>query len=205
MTIIGVIPVKKNSVRFPNKNFMELNGDYLINRAIARLMPNVDRIIISTDAVEDVIRIVSSIDAVESKEWFNPDVTVEIVQRSDRVINGDLQSSVPAAEAIVKGSWCTEDLVVLTQVTTPLIRSQMIARCIAIWENTPGLDLLVTVNPDYAPNGGVYICTAEHMMRQGSLYSGRVYLYQIPFAAGVDIDYPHQLAVAGAIDRGDIS
>jgi len=198
MTIIGAIPVKKESKRFPGKNFMKIGGDYLINLAIERLnLPIVDHIVVSTDAVERVKAIVS-------EAWL-PDKAIEIVERSASVTDGDLQSSEPIGEAIAQGKYSTEDIVVMTQVTSPLIRSQTVARCLTIWENTPDLDLVVTVNPDNRPNGGVYICKVKHLIAPGSLYHGRVHVHRIPFDEGIDIDYPHQLAIADAIARGDAS
>lgn len=199
MTIIGAIPVKKESKRFPGKNFMKLGEDFLINRAIRRLSPHVDRIVISTDAALAVQAIVK-----QCKVDF-PEGFIEIIERSPRVVDGDLQSTEPIAEAIARGQWCTEDTVVITQVTTPLIRSQTIARCLSEWQNRRNIDLVVTVNPDKQPNGGAYICKASHLFEPGSLYHGNAHVHNIPYTEGIDIDYPHQLAIAEAIHRGEIS
>ncbi len=199
MTIIGAIPVKEVSVRFPGKNFMKVGNEFLINLAIRRLAPHVDRIIISTDAPLPVNAVVK-----QCKVKFD-DGFIDVIMRGPRTLNGDLQSTEPIAEAIAGGQWCTEDTVVITQVTTPLIRSQTVERCLAIWQNSRNIDLVVTTNPNRQPNGGVYICKAKHLYESGSLYHGNVHVHRIPYEEGIDIDYPHQLAIAEAICRGDLS
>jgi CMP-N-acetylneuraminic acid synthetase len=199
MTIIGAIPVKKESKRFTGKNFMKLGGEHLINLAIRRLSHHVDHIIISTDAVEEVEAIIKA-----GKEGF-ADNFIEVIQRSDGAIGGDLPSNEPICDALCRGHWHNNDIVVITQVTSPLVRSQTVARCLAIWSNLSGLDLLVTVNPDCQPNGGVYICKVGHFEEIGPFYRGNVHVYHISFNEGLDIDYPHQLPIAEAIARGDES
>jgi CMP-N-acetylneuraminic acid synthetase len=204
--IFGAIPVKAISTRFPGKNFQILRGEYLINYAIRRLRPHVERIIISTDAVAQVTSIVGEC-KVELPEGF-----VEVIGRSAEVLDGNLPSNEPVRDAFRKMdlTWGHKDLIVMTQVTSPLIRSQTVARCIAEMQNgsfsadDPKTDLAITVNPDLKPNGGLYVCRAAHFMT-GPLYRGRIHLHTIPFKEGIDIDYPHQLPVAEAILRGDIS
>jgi CMP-N-acetylneuraminic acid synthetase len=203
--IIGAIPVKKESKRFPGKNFMKIGGDYLINKAISRLKDHVDCIIISTDAKDQVVKIIN-----EGGD-ATPFNRITIVERSEDVLDGDLPSNEPIRQAISDTMrFFTGDTVVMTQVTTPLIRSQTVARCIEEWRSVTRYqqgqrpDLIVTVNPDYRPNGGVYVFHASHLCNPGPLYRGNVRLCKIPFKEGIDIDYQYQLPIAEAVLMGGI-
>jgi CMP-N-acetylneuraminic acid synthetase len=195
--ISGAIPIKRESKRFPGKNFMMLNRKHLITLAIQRLVPNVDRIIISTDAVQQVHAIIDPLEI---------SIPVEVIARREEATNPELPSNKPIAYALTEMAltWSHEDLVVMTQVTTPLIREQTIARCIAKWHNAKNNNLLVTVNPDFKPNGGAYLFRPQHVLGRNSLYEGNVGVHVVPWQEGIDIDYQHQLAIAAAIDRGTV-
>jgi len=195
---IGAIPVKKDSMRLPDKNFLSFNGKPLIQLAIERLAPNVDEILISTDAPAAVQQVLSNIDL----DHFG--IPINLFERQPRHSFGDIPADVPIKYMLRKIGVDPETLIVMTQVTTPLATDFIIKTCICRF-NDRKPDMLTTVFPDYIPNGAVYVCKARQFMDKPNIYSGRVFLVVLDYAQGLDIDYYYQHAIAEAVARGDVA
>lgn len=195
--IVGAIPIKKISTRYPHKNFKRFNGEYLIHLAIRRLEPFVDMILISTDSVDEVQDIVNEIkDTCRTKVLVN--------ERSPNLSVDGVGSEQPIREVIQRNHVPYDAVVVMTQITSPTIKQRTIERAMCEFvRHKP--DMLTTVTPDYRPTGGAYVFKAQYLKTCESIYDGRVGLLLISYEEGLDIDYLYQLRIAEAVELGRIT
>lgn len=198
----GLIPVKSQSTRFPDKNFSEFcsptNGlrSNLISNTINKLLKaRIDKIFISTDTPEKVNeKIVSPPAAFDNlyilkrpKELATPETT------QDEVIH-DFISQLSIEKNYV---------IILCQVTSPNWYPHRLSY--ALNKLKQHRKTIVSVSPDYKPNGCFYIFTKEMFLQHQSIYNhdNGIYLVVIPWKESTDIDYPYQLPIAEAINKGN--
>jgi len=187
MNVIGIIPVKEHSARFPGKNFTKIAGRYLINIAVQKLQSVCDEIFISTDA---------------------PGKVENILLRSNKVtIRSEIQGGYGSSPLVVKalideGTIDADTLIVLSQVTSPLWSVYQIRDAVEFFESH-GLNSLVAVTPDFKPCGAFYLIGRDTFEKyrdlENPLYNPETYLYIIDYIYGVDIDHEYQYHIANSL------
>lgn len=204
MEVVGIIPVKKHSVRFPDKNFKKLAGRYLINIAAGRLSQVCDRVVISTDASYKVTEALTDMDI---------DMYAVLTGKSKIIIHqeppGGLGGCPQVVGEIIKSGIVVDGdaRIILSQVTSPVWRIEQLRDALDFFESH-SLNSLVAVTPDFKPCGAFYLIRRGTFERycdlQNPLYNPETYLYTIDYKYGVDIDYGYQLHIAEAIHRGNM-
>jgi len=194
MTTYAIIPVKERSTRFPGKNFASLAGKPLITHAVEKLLKSgtVDEVLISTDTGEKVGEIIASM----------PEERVHILPRSPWLAEDTTSTDSVVGDVIerqVKPD--PDDIVVLTQVTSPLWEIEDLFHAVTWLIRRPETHV-VSVNPAYQPNGNFYIFKVGVFRKTKSVFGRKPQLYVLPFERSIDIDYPYQLAIAEALYKG---
>jgi CMP-N-acetylneuraminic acid synthetase len=171
MRILGIVPARKGSKRFPDKNRAELNGVKLWEMAYLQGKPFCDRIVVSTDD-EEIIR-----DCIANK--------YEYLRRDARYATDDSPTMDVVLEADMK--YPDYDMFVILQPTSPLRDDVDIHRCIESVKLWGGYyyttDLTTMIR--FEPNGAVYAMTREHLLTTG--FKGGLWLY-MPESRSVDIN-----------------
>ena len=188
MRTIAIIPVRSNSKRFPGKNFSSFNGTTLIENTIAKLRKaRVDDIIISTDVIEKVIGLPVMV-MERPKELAQDDSKVE-----DVILDVIEKIQAPPDE---------DYIIVLAQVTSPNWSPHSLLYAINKLEDKK-VDSVISVSPDYKPNGAFYVFKKSTFLVSKKIYSPNMYLVQLGWDEGADIDFEYQLYIAEAIAKGN--
>jgi len=188
MRTIGIIPVRSRSRRFPGKNFSSFNGTTLIENTIAKLRKaRIDDIIISTDAIQKVIGLPVMV-MERPKELAQDDSKVE-----DVILDVIKKIQAPPDE---------DYIIVLAQVTSPNWSPHSLLYAINKLEDKK-VDSVISVSPDYKPNGCFYIIKKSTFLSSKKIYSPNMYLVMLDWNEATDIDYEYQLYIAETIARGN--
>ena len=137
MRPLFIVPLKKNSKRLPNKNFLDFCGKPLFEWSLEQTViasknyPG-SKIIVATDAIEEVVRL----------SLNNADVyaeNVEIFKLPDWLCQDPYQLASPCVY-VIKDTFnrdlCASfDCFVLVQITNPLILAEDIIKCIDSYIN----------------------------------------------------------------------
>lgn len=196
METVGIIPVKAHSVRFPDKNFKQIAGRYLINIAVQKLQQVCDEIFISTDAPDKVEKILMS----TNKVTIRPE------------IKGGYGSSPLVVKRLIEEGTISDAgiRIILSQVTSPLWNIEQLRDALDFFEShyPSSLVSLVAVTPDFKPCGAFYLIRKDTFEKYrdlaNPLYNPETYLYTIGYASGIDIDYEHHLHIAEAIQKENV-
>lgn len=193
LTKIGLIPIRSGSKRFPGKNFMSFNNTTLIQNTINKLKEaGVNHIYILSDDIE------------KPKELFDSkDNGITLIKRpgilsrdestTDEVINYFLFNTPTDGNFTI----------VLCQVTSPNWGSHILKYALHKHDYYKHEKTLVSVSPDYKPNGCFYIFTKSKFLKYNKIYSPDLYLVILDWKQCTDIDYEYQLRIAEALDKGD--
>lgn len=182
MRLLGLIPAKATSRRFPGKHMAMLGGQPLITWTMmaAQMSGILEWIVVSTDDAKIMALAIKRGFAVhERPAWIKDN---DWPTRLKAALH-----NTPEAEAIV-----------LLQATSPLRAGRHIVEAVDAWQ-TCGGDSLVSVNENREVNGAIYICSAERIRRGDSIYDDNSLRFWMPDSASVDIDYPADLARAEQI------
>lgn len=188
MKTIAIIPVRSNSKRFPGKNFSSFNGTTLIENTIAKLQKaRVNDIIISTDAIEKVIHL-----------------PVMVMERPKELAQDDSKTEDVILDVINKIQAPPEEdyIIILAQVTSPNWESYSLLYAINRLEDKK-VDSVVSVSPDFKPNGCFYVIKKSTFLLHKKLYLSNMYLIDLSWKESIDIDFEYQLHIAEAIGRGN--
>lgn len=132
--VAAIVPIKENSERLPRKNFREFNGRPLYHWILDTLesVPEVDRIVINTDA-QEVIE--------NAPELFE----VEISERPERLRNEEVTTEIIKYEV----ARLSADVFLQTYCTNPLLRADTISRAIGQFVESEEHDSILPVTAHY--------------------------------------------------------
>jgi len=152
MKILGIVPARKGSKRFPDKNRAELDGVKLWEMAYLQGRPFCDKIVVSTDD-EEIIR-----DCVVNK--------YEYLRRDARYATDDSPTMDVVLECDMK--YPDYDIFVILQPTSPLRADVDIHRCIEAVKSDSGYFYTTSVADNSGkPNGAVYAMKRQYMVTYG--------------------------------------
>ncbi len=194
MKKVAIIPVRSGSKRFHGKNFSKFSGSTLIENTIAKLRKaKINKIIISTDVPEKVLLTVKE------------DKNTCIYKRPTELAQDDSKIEDVIFDVVNRLKYQQEEdyIIVLAQVTSPNWLPHSLIYAISKLEDK-GLDSVVSVSPDYKPNGCFYIFKMSTFLKSKKIYSSNMYLVDLNWTDSIDIDFEYQLYIAEAIERGNI-
>lgn len=194
--VIAIIPVKSDSKRFLDKNFKEISrGIPLIINTLDKLFKcgQVDEVYISTDDVKRVHDIVSTTPRLSDYVLSN----IQIVKRPANLV-GDAKLE-DVVKNVYKEHMDTSQsyTFVLTQITSPLWNYNELTH--AILKHKEITLPIISVSPNYHPNGCFYIINSSDLFNTDSFYTNNIYLKVLSWKQSIDIDYEYQLYIAKAI------
>jgi CMP-N-acetylneuraminic acid synthetase len=198
MRTIAIVPAKAESTRFPNKNFAPFLETNLLAHAVEKLLAVCDEVLVSTDAPYRAFRALDSL----APEYRG---RVGVSERDPSLAQAETPTEAVVADLLERREDIQpNDIIVLSQVTSPLLRRESLERALTrfIAEKPKSL---IAVTPDMRPCGAFYLFTKGGFMEEKAIYRSGMVIHMIPFAEGFDIDYPHQLPVAEALARRDTS
>ncbi len=188
MKTIAIIPIRSGSKRFPGKNFSSFNGTTLIENTIAKLRKaKVDDIIISTDVIQKVISL-----------------PVMVMERPAELAQDDSKIEDVILYVIEKLQYPPEEdyIIILAQTSSPNWASYSLIYAINRLEDKK-VDSVVSVSPDFKPNGCFYVIKKSTFLLYKKLYLPNMYLVDLTWKESADIDFEYQLYIAEAIARGN--
>lgn len=194
MRTIAIVPAKAESIRFPGKNFAPFLDTNLLTHVVGKLLVVCDEVLVSTDAPYRAFRALDKI-APEHRG------RVGVAERDPSLAQKETPTEAVVADLLERRNDIKpDDIIVLSQVTSPLWRRESLGGAINSFI-TYKPKALIAVTPDMRPCGAFYIFTKEAFLEEKAIYRPGVELRMIPFSEGVDIDYPYQLHLAEAIAR----
>ncbi len=169
-TVLGVIPARGGSKRFPGKNVAPFRGVPLLVWSIwtAGRSEFIDILVCSTD--DDEIY--------DLAFWY-----CTAVRRPPELATDTATSEDVLRHAL---SFYPADIVVLLQPTSPLRTTEDIDTCIEMFHVKP-----VVSYCENKRNGAVYVCSSQHIDFTDNIP------YQMPPERSLDIDYKEDIANAG--------
>lgn len=209
MRTFGLIPLKSESKRFPGKNFSVLNGKSLIVNTLKKMLGSIDTVFILTDDPER-ISFILKMHEYKPKEYSeiytkeNIESGIYIVPRSKESCNSFAQTENVVDEFINYIRFFDEDYtIVICQVTSPNWESHVLKYALHKHDYYKYEKTIISVSPDYKPNGCFYIFTKNKFLKYRKIYSPDLYLVLLDWKQCTDIDYEYQLRIAEALDKGD--
>ncbi len=170
-TVLGVIPARGGSKRFPRKNIAPFRGLPLIEWTIraAERSEYIDTLICSTDDAEIALIATSA--------------GCHLLHR-----HAELATDTAISEDVLRHalSIYPADIVVLLQPTSPLRTTADIDACIRMFHVKP-----IVSHSEKGRNGAVYVCSSQHIDFTDNIQ------YQMPTERSLDIDYKEQLTYSG--------
>jgi len=171
-TVLGVIPARGGSKRFPGKNLAPYHGRPLIAWTIRAAQSSrlIDTLICSTD--DDDIEIAALIHGCLT------------LRRP-----AELASDTATSEDVLRHALLhyPADIVVLLQPTSPLRTTEDIDACIGLMQP------VVSYRENGSKNGAVYVCSTAWLKRND--FTGPHVQYFMPTARSLDIDYPEDVGI----------
>jgi CMP-N-acetylneuraminic acid synthetase len=216
--VVALLPLKKNSVRIKNKNFINFCGKPLFKWTLDTLksVKEIDKIVINTDAKNKLI----TNGLVESNR-------VVIRERKSKIC-GDHVSMNLIIEDDIKYEY--SDIYLMTHTTNPLLSKKTILDCIRIFlkkTEKQKFDSLFTVNkyqtrfydyngkpknhkannliktqnldPWFEENSNLYIFTKNSFKKSSSRIGNKPILFTTPKINSIDIDTSEDLELASII------
>ncbi len=175
MAVLGVIPARGGSKRFPRKNVAPFRGRPLITWTIREAQKSViDGLVVSTDDLE--IRLASI--ALGCIVITRPSELATDEAMSEDVLRHALQTF-------------KAEYVVLLQPTSPLRTAEDINECLRMChvEHKP----VVSYRPDGTKNGAVYVAPAQ-WLKNHTFMDDHLH-YVMPDERSLDIDYKEDVSV----------
>jgi len=192
--VLAVIPCRKSSKRFTGKNTALFQDVPLVENTIRIARhAGIEKTLVTTDDP-----LVMSIARSEGVTYLDrpEDLCTDDARGEDMIEN-----AVHYAMYAVDGPHWTFDTICLLQVTSPLLRFDTLQIAIKTYLETKSTSL-TAINILYEPVGAFYIVDRELFMKNKSVYQEGGGLYILPADQCVDVDYPHQLAIANLIAAG---
>jgi len=202
MEKIAIIPIRKDSKRFIDKNFSNFKSTNLIMNTISKLIEaKIYLIYISTDVPETVLE---HINHSQPCKDFNKAIIFIINRPSDLALD-----DTKTEEVITHAISCLYKIpkfedkdninytIILCQVTSPLWSAHRLIH--GIEEHLSYKFPVISINPNYEPNGCFYIFTKEQFIENKGIYSSKMRFIEIPWNESIDIDHEYQLKIAESI------
>jgi CMP-N,N'-diacetyllegionaminic acid synthase len=211
---IAVIPARGGSKGVPRKNLALVAGEPLIVHTIraARAARTVDRVVVSTDDAE----------IAETARRAG----AEVVLRPARLAEDDSLTEDALVHAIEELG-ADPEFVVTLEPTSPLRTPELVDACIRLARDR-NADTVITVtetrsiygtldgevfhplregqarrrqlrSPVYAECSSVYVTRASHLRETRSVVGPQIYALIVPEEQALDVNTPHDLAVADAL------
>ena len=199
--ITALIPIKRNSQRIPNKNFLEINSKPLFFWIIDSLLNSefVDEIVINYD--DDYI-------LQEVSKYFD---SIKFCKRPDKLLGDDISMN-KIIESSLKD--CTNETIIQVHTTSPLLKTKTIDKAIKfhldkkqdifsvnkLYERFYDKDLrpinhdintLVQtqdLEPLYVENSALYIFTKENFRQSNNRINDKSDIFEVIFPENIDID-----------------
>jgi len=173
-TVLGVIPARGGSKRFPGKNLASFRGRPLIAWTIkaAQASAYIDTLICSTDS-----------DDIEIAALLHGCLTL---RRPDELSTDTATSEDVLRHALIH---YPADFVVLLQPTSPLRTTEDIDACIHMMEP------VVSYRENGSKNGAVYVCPSRWLKRND--FTSPHAKYFMSNQRSLDIDYPEDVGLQG--------
>ena len=199
--ITALIPIKRNSQRIPNKNFLEINSKPLFFWIIDSLLNSefVDEIVINYD---------DDYTLQEVSKYFD---SIKFCKRPDKLLGDDISMN-KIIESSLKD--CTNETIIQVHTTSPLLKTKTIDKAIKfhldkkqdifsvnkLYERFYDKDLtpinhdinnLVQtqdLEPSYVENSALYIFSKENFKSNKNRINGNSNIFEISFPENIDID-----------------
>jgi CMP-N,N'-diacetyllegionaminic acid synthase len=203
MTVVGLIPARKNSLRLPEKNWSEIGGLPLWLHAVrhANLSKACDVVAISSD---------------DERIHYESRVAVDyhIQQPHFEQTYNVMQLVVKHADEELLKQGCDASIICLLQPTSPLRTPEDVAHCVnrisagvdSVVSVTEGADdiafqerhagRLERLGPIVVPNGAVYAIRTSVLRDGGHWYGPYAYCYRMPKERSIDVDNHMDLEMA---------
>lgn len=204
MRTFGIIPVKSESIRFPDKNFSDFNGKPLIVNTLEKMIEYIDSIFISTDNPSRVKEILDIHNIRVNKPILDSKIEngVYIILRSKDLCKPETPTDDVIYDLIKRIDLKEDYIIVLCQVTSPNLKPYTLKHALEECSSFPD-ETIISVSPDYKPNGCFYIFTKYKFLRYQHIYAPNLYLVVLDWEQSADIDYAYQLFIAEAIKEGN--
>lgn len=214
--VVALLPMKANSERVKGKNFRDLAGKPLFQWILDALLNSgkIDQVVINTDAKHILL---------ENGLVEGPKV---IIRERKPELCGDFVSMNLILEDDIKA--VPADTYLMTHTTNPLISANTIKDAIEVYDNrTEGYDSLFSVNkiqtrfyredatpvnhdpdnlirtqdlePWFEENSCLFIFSKESFQKNNARIGQKPLMYETPPLESVDIDEPHDWAMAEAL------
>lgn len=172
MAVLGVIPARGDSKRFPGKNLADFNGRPLIAWTILAAQKScIDDLIVSTDDVEIELTAIA--------------YGCKVLKRPAELATDEATSEDVLRHAI--GAF-SHEYVVLLQPTSPLRTAQDIDECVRI--STHRHEAVVSYG-EGKKNGCIYVAPAQWLLAHN--FTDPHIVYIMPKERSLDIDYPKDI------------
>lgn len=196
MKLAVLIPVKSNSQRLPNKNFLEINGKPLwanaVDHALEVVGPQDIHILADDDGMDRIL--------------------IHPASKGVHVLAREPELSDPGASTESLISWWLSqsindytDIMLIQPCSLP--RDPYTGHVLSYYN---GASNIVTINPfTMEPDGYVYIISKELFTKERTLCTHKLWVYMPttghkPAREPVDIDHAHQFCIAKAIHEGRV-
>jgi CMP-N,N'-diacetyllegionaminic acid synthase len=204
MKVLGIVPARGGSKRFPRKNITDLGGKPLIAWTLETAIQSkvFDRLVVSSED-EEIGRIVNSI---ADDIWWKRDLKLARDDTPTMPVIMEVFDRYPA------------EIVVTLQPTSPFRTAEDIIKSVEMLERTRGdsvfsvtdapADLAFEVGhaqrlrniPNIVvPNGALFLITGDVLRKGESWFSGIAYGYSMPKDRSLDIDTEMDLEIARMI------
>lgn len=199
--ITALIPIKRNSQRIPNKNFLEINSKPLFYWIIDSLLNSefVDEIVINYD---------DDYTLQEVSKYFD---SIKFCKRPDKLLGDDISMN-KIIESSLKD--CTNETIIQVHTTSPLLKTKTIDKAIKfhldkkqdifsvnkLYERFYDKDLRAInhdintlvqtqdLEPLYVENSAFYIFTKENFRQNNNRINDKSDIFEVIFPENIDID-----------------
>jgi len=195
--VMAVIPCRRGSKRFKAKNTALFNGIPLVKNTIRIAKEaGIEKILVTTD--DDAVLEI----ALEEEAWalWRPEDLCTDDARMEDVVENAAHYSMYA----VDGPHWTFHTICLMQVTSPLLLPGSLQIALDTYFRTSATSL-TAVNLLYKPVGAFYIVDRERFMKNKTFYQNTGGLYLMGADNCIDVDAPHDLAIANMVDAGRVA
>lgn len=218
MLFTAIIPIKKESERLANKNFLDFNGAPLFHYILLTLekVDCIDEILIDTDCIDDI------------KEFCETKISkAKIIKRPTHLLGNNVVMN-QLLEYNLKSA--SNEYVFQTHVTNPLLSEITIKEaCDFYLQNLPKYSSLFSVNkyqkrffyvdgkpinheltkmlptqniqPVYEENSNFFIFSKQSFHNSKNRISDNAYLFEISKLESIDIDYEEEFKLAELIKK----
>lgn len=104
---------------------------------------------------------------------------------------------------IIPANLHDQDYFVLLQPTSPIRSQETLTRAKARFDRGD-IPALVSVNPDFQPNGSFYFCRTDVFLKEKTFFPQGCHFWMCSAEESCDINMPYDFRIAEAVARGDV-